>query len=72
MAKSAGQKLKLLYIIKYLTENTDENHPAVIADILTHLAKCGIQTNRKTIAADLVALQDSVMDGKYPYQIKQN
>ena len=27
MAKSSGQKLKLLYLIKMLQENTDENHP---------------------------------------------
>ncbi len=61
-----ADKNRPLYILKYLWDHTDENHPAVIADFLTHLAECGIQTNRKTIAADLVTLQDSVMDGKYP------
>ena len=35
MAKSSGQKLKLLYLIKMLRENTDENHPMSTPDILS-------------------------------------
>lgn len=56
MAKSAGQKLKLLYIIKLLTENTDENHPASTADIIAYLDANGIHSERKSIYDDIARL----------------
>ena len=58
MAKSAGQKLKLLYIIKLLTENTDENHPASTADIIAYLGANGIRSERKSIYDDIEKLCD--------------
>lgn len=58
MAKSAGQKLKLLYIIKLLTENTDENHPASTADIIAYLDANGIHSERKSIYDDMEKLCD--------------
>jgi len=58
MAKSAGQKLKLLYIIKLLTENTDEKHPATTADIISYLAANGIHSERKSIYDDIEKLCD--------------
>lgn len=57
-----ADKNRPLYILKYLWDHTDEEYPAIITDILTHLEKCGIQTNRKTIASDLAALQNSGFD----------
>lgn len=56
MAKSAGQKLKLLYIIKLLTEKTDENHPASTADIIAYLDANGIHSERKSIYDDIEKL----------------
>ena len=56
MAKSAGQKLKLLYIIKLLTENTDENHPASTTDIIAYLDANGIHSERKSIYDDIEKL----------------
>lgn len=58
MAKSAGQKLKLLYIIKLLSENTDENHPASTADIIAYLESNGIHSERKSIYDDIARLID--------------
>lgn len=58
MAKSAGQKLKLLYIIKLLTENTDENHPASTAEIISYLEANGIHSERKSIYDDIEKLCD--------------
>ncbi len=58
MAKSARQKLKLLYIIKLLTENTDENHPASTADIIAYLDANGIHSERKSIYDDIEKLCD--------------
>ena len=30
MARSANQKLKLLYLMRYLLRNSDENHPVTV------------------------------------------
>lgn len=56
MAKSAGQKLKLLYIIKLLTENTDEDHPVSTADIIAYLESKGVRSERKSIYDDVEKL----------------
>ena len=37
MAKGAGQKLKLLYIIKILSEQTDEQYPISTKDLIAKL-----------------------------------
>lgn len=47
MAKKSNQKLKMLYIMKILTENTDEAHGLTIADIIAHLESYGISAERK-------------------------
>lgn len=57
-----AEKNRPLYILKYLLDNTDEEHPAVINDILAYLEARGIHANRKTIAVDLLELQDSGFD----------
>ena len=56
MAKSAGQKLKLLYIVKLLSESTDEKHPASTADIIAYLDANGIHSERKSIYDDIAKL----------------
>ncbi len=56
MAKSANQKLKLLYILKLLSENTDELHPARTADIIDYLSANDISSERKTIYDDMEKL----------------
>jgi predicted DNA-binding transcriptional regulator YafY len=62
MAKSAGQKLKLLYIIKLLSENTDENHPVSTADIIAYLSANDIHSERKSIYDDIEKLCDFGFD----------
>ncbi len=42
MAATNNQKLKLLYILKFLQENTDENHIAHAEDIKLYLLNHGI------------------------------
>ena len=56
MAKSSGQKLKLLYLIKMLQENTDENHPMSTPDIIKYLENQGIHAERKSIYSDMESL----------------
>lgn len=57
-----AEKNRPLIVFRYLRENTDEEHPAIIKDILEHLESKGIHSNRKTVAADLLELQDSGFD----------
>ena len=58
MPKSPGQKLKLLYIIEMLQENTDENHPMSTAEIINRLEANGIHSERKSIYDDIAKLCD--------------
>lgn len=58
MAKAPGQKLKLLYIVKFLSENTDEEHPAGTADIIAYLGANGIHSERKSFYDDIEKLCD--------------
>ena len=58
MAKSEGQKLKLLYILKWLTERTDETHAMSGQEIIEALEKEGISAERKSIYSDIQALRD--------------
>ena len=57
MAKSSGQKLKILYLAKFFSEETDENHPASMTEILSYLKNAGIEAERKSIYADLEDLR---------------
>lgn len=58
MAKSANQKLKLLYILKILEEHTDENHVISTQEIIDYLAEEEIKAERKSIYSDIAALID--------------
>ncbi|MDO4973672.1 MAG: WYL domain-containing protein [Eubacteriales bacterium] len=57
MGKSADSKLRLLYLLRYLLRQTDEAHPAGIADMLAELERYDITANRKTVYDDLEALR---------------
>ncbi len=56
MAKSANQKLKLLYILKILTEKTDENHCMSAQEIIAELSAYDISAERKSIYDDMERL----------------
>ena len=68
MAKQAGQKLKLLYLNKFLLENTDENHTVTINEIIEYLASVGISAERKSLYDDFENLR---LFGKDILSIKQ-
>ena len=57
MARSSYQKLKPLYIMKYLLQNTDEDHPVTVNQIISFLDSQGISAERKSIYSDIEALQ---------------
>lgn len=58
MPKSSNQKLKLLYILKILSEQTDEAHYMSALGLIEELAKYGIRAERKSIYDDLNQLID--------------
>ena len=62
MAGSSNQKLKLLYLMKILMEQTDENHPLSVAELISELSKQGISAERKSIYNDLALLQEYGLD----------
>ena len=55
-------KSRLLYILKYLWQNTDEEHFASTADIVSGLAEKDIDIDRHTLPADIEALQRAGFD----------
>ena len=57
-----GTKDRTLYVLKYLWENTDEEHPATTNEIIEHLSVLGIDTTRKTVTEDIVGLQECGVD----------
>ena len=57
MAKSANQKLKLLYLLRYLMQNSDEAHPVSMAQIIEELSQNGISAERKSIYDDVESLR---------------
>ena len=47
------KKSRILYINRYLEENTDEEHPATIAEIMACLSENGIPSSRQAVARDI-------------------
>ena len=57
MSKANNQKLKILYIMKMLTEETDENHALSAAEIISRLKAQGIEAERKSVYDDIENLK---------------
>ena len=58
MAKSANQKLKLLYLLKILTEQSDEEHCMSAQALIDALDEYDIKAERKSIYDDIAQLND--------------
>lgn len=58
----ANQKQKLLYLVKFLREETDETHPRTVQDMISYLASYDISAERKSIYDDLKLLEFYGMD----------
>lgn len=57
MPKASTQKIKILYLMKILLDNTDDEHGMTTAEILSALEEHGIEAERKTIYDDLEVLR---------------
>ena len=51
-----SQKLKILYLMKILLEETDEKHCLGVQELITELERYGITSERKSIYSDLETL----------------
>ena len=62
MAKTYDEKLKLLYILKILREETDADHRIFVPEIIRRLSDLGITAERKSIYRDLEVLSSYGFD----------
>lgn len=76
MPRSTGQKLKLLYLMDYLLQYSDAEHPVTTRQLFAHLAAHDIAAERKSIYDDIEALRtygldvEQVADGQlYGYYV---
>ncbi|MBO4325255.1 MAG: HAD-IA family hydrolase [Lachnospiraceae bacterium] len=58
MAKSIYQKLKILYLLKILWEETDDSHSLSMEEIIRKLGSFGIEAERKSIYDDFAMLEE--------------
>ena len=80
MLEAKSPRLRIFYILDYLKKNSHEEHPVNTADILKMLEEYSIICDRKTVYADIAALQEYGEDivsipgrnGGYYYAAPQN
>ncbi len=58
MARNSGQKLKLLYILKILNEETNEKQSITTQELIDRLQLYDVSAERKSIYDDIAKLQD--------------
>lgn len=56
MSKQSNQKLKLMYIYKILSEETNEDNPITVNELISKLEAMGVGAERKSIYDDIEAL----------------
>lgn len=57
-----ASKHRTLYVLKYLWENSDEDHPATVSDILSALASEDIKVERHALMSDIEKLTEFGID----------
>lgn len=62
MPRESSQKLKLLYVMRYLVRSSDEAHPVTVQQIIDFLGGEGIPAERKSIYDDVEALRRFGLD----------
>lgn len=76
MAKGANQKLKMMYLMKIMLENTDEEHSITMSEIISKLESYGISAERKSLYDDIenlklygIDIQGEKRSNSYSYYI---
>jgi predicted DNA-binding transcriptional regulator YafY len=62
MPKNSNQKLRLLYVMRLLLENTDEQHTMTLSELGERLAQYGISFERKSLYSDIETLRQFGVD----------
>ena len=62
MPKSPNQKIKLLYLMQILLEETDDDHALTTAQLIDRLAALDVKAERKTIYDDIETLRHFGLD----------
>lgn len=62
MANGGKTKIKILYLLKILQEETDAEHGLTMAQLIERLAEYGISAERKSIYGDINALREFDID----------
>lgn len=62
MAKGNNQKLKIIYLMKILLENTDEEHSITMSEMIAALESYGVSAERKSVYSDIENLRVFGMD----------
>ena len=57
MPRASNQKLKLLYLLRYLMRETDQEHPVTVQQMIDELNRQGITAERKSVYDDIEALR---------------
>ena len=60
--KGENQKLKMLYLVKIFSEETDDHHYLTMPEIIQKLAAYGVNADRKTLYQDFDVLRDFGVD----------
>ena len=62
MPRTIHQKAKVLYVMRMLLQESDEDHPLSTEDIISKLNEAGIRAERKSIYSDIETLRDFGLD----------
>ncbi|MBQ6428337.1 MAG: WYL domain-containing transcriptional regulator [Oscillospiraceae bacterium] len=62
MAAGDNQKLKMLYLVRILSEETDEDHALTTQEIITKLKDYGVNAERRTLYKDIDFLEQYGLD----------
>ena len=60
--KGDNQKLKMIYLMKIFSEESDDNHYLTMPEIISKLAAYGVNADRKTVYNDISELKKYGMD----------
>ena len=60
--QSGNQKLKILYLMKILLEETDDTHSITMSEIISKLGSYGVNAERKSIYDDIECLRTYGLD----------
>lgn len=70
MPKDNKQKIKLLYLMEVLRQETDEQHPMSTNQICKRLGEQGISCERRTVGMDMKVLNDYGYEMGYSEQTR--